>query len=132
MLKKSWMLIAFLLMISAARPTYAHYSCLRDSDKLHLDSCKGYCDLAHKFERSTGVHNVDVYFLHDTKQIECNLYNIGYTYIFVCDLNGTIVDSSQADTDLPTTVFLNADSCNRGFYVLIYSDRLCAEGCHLF
>ncbi len=80
------------------------------------------------FERSLFMPMIEAYYYPATSEVEIELYEIGEANVYIVDTYGQIVDETVVDTDMPTTIFLDASLCVGYFYVVIYSNVVNAEG----
>ena len=79
-------------------------------------------------ERTHYSPAVEVYFDRSSKEVEFELYNIGLANIYLVDINGNIIDEAIVETDYPTSVYLSSALSKGGFYVVVYSNYIYAEG----
>lgn len=82
----------------------------------------------YEFERSLEMFMVNAVFDAHKKEVQCELYNIGSADVYIVDTLGNIIDEKHIDTDVPTFVYLSSAFCHEGFYIVIDSECVYAEG----
>ncbi len=80
-------------------------------------------------ERSLHYWEVNAYIHPTSGVIEVNLYNIGDANVSLVNANGEVVDSTEVDTSIPSTVTLQVDGSNHIYYIVVFSPTIYAEGC---
>lgn len=79
-------------------------------------------------ERSMVIPLVEAYYDTQRNEVECHLADIGTAHIYIVDIRGAVVDEKTVETDIPVYVTLATTSCVGGFYIVIDSDYVYAEG----
>ena len=79
-------------------------------------------------ERSLHYWELDAYVYPTSGIVEVSLYNIGDATISLVNANGKVVDSTEVDTNIPSTVTLQIDGSNNVFYIVVLSPMIYAEG----
>lgn len=79
-------------------------------------------------ERSLHYWEVEVYAHPTSGEVEVNLYNIGNAAISLVNANGKVVDSTEVDTNIPSTVTLQVDGSSNVYYIVVSSPMIYAEG----
>ena len=81
-----------------------------------------------QYERSNLIPLVEAYYDTQRNEVECHLADIGTAHIYIVDIRGAVVDEKTVETDIPVYVTLTTTSCVGGFYIVIDSDYVYAEG----
>ncbi len=81
-----------------------------------------------QYERSNLIPLVEAYYDTQRNEVECHLADIGTAHIYIVDIRGAVVDEKMVETDIPVYVTLTTTSCVGGFYIVIDSDYVYAEG----
>lgn len=81
-----------------------------------------------QYERSNLIPLVEAYYDTQLNEVECHLADIGTAHIYIVDIRGAVVDEKTVETDIPVYVTLTTTSCVGGFYIVIDSDYVYAEG----
>lgn len=81
-----------------------------------------------QYERSNLIPLVEAYCDTQRNEVECHLADIGTAHIYIVDIGGAVVDEKMVETDIPVYVTLTTTSCVGGFYIVIDSDYVYAEG----
>ena len=79
-------------------------------------------------ERSLQYWEVDAYIYPASGEVEVNLYNIGNAIVSLVNANGKVVDSTEMDTSIPSTVTLQVDGSSNVYYIVVLSPKVYAEG----
>lgn len=79
-------------------------------------------------ERSLHYWEVDAYVHPTSGEVEVNLYNIGNATVSLVNANGKVVDSTEVDTNIPSTVTLQVDGSSNVYYIVVLSPMIYAEG----
>ena len=79
-------------------------------------------------ERSLQYWEVEAYVHPTSGEVEVNLYNIGNAAISLVNANGKVVDSTEVDTNIPSTVTLQVDGSSNVYYIVVSSPMIYAEG----
>ena len=80
-------------------------------------------------ERSLHYWELNAYAYPTSGVVEVNLYNIGDAIVSLVNTNGEVVDSTEVDTSIPSTVTLQVDGSNNTYYIVVTSPKIYAEGC---
>ena len=83
---------------------------------------------SNQYERSNIIPLVEAYYDTQRNEVECHLADIGTAHIYIVDIRGAVVDEKTVETDIPVYVTLTTTSCVGGFYIVIDSDYVYAEG----
>ena len=83
-------------------------------------------------ERSIDFITIEAYAYPSQGLVEVVLYNIGNASVRLINANGQVVSSDYVQTDMLTTVYLDASSANGTYYLEIISDSWYAEGVTTF
>lgn len=83
---------------------------------------------SNQYERSNIIPLVEAYYDTQRNEVECHLADIGTAHIYIVDIRGAVVDEKMVETDIPVYVTLTTTSCVGGFYIVIDSDYVYAEG----
>lgn len=81
-----------------------------------------------KVDRSLIPYTLDVWVDLTKNMVSLDLYNIGYSTIYIVDTMGMVVNETSAYTESPVSIDLSAALCDGNFYVIVYSEHLYAEG----
>lgn len=79
-------------------------------------------------ERSLHYWELNAYVHPASGVIEVNLYNIGDATVSLINVNGKVVDSTEVDTSIPSTVTLQVDDSSHIYYIVVTSPKKYAEG----
>ena len=79
-------------------------------------------------ERSLHYWEVDAYIYPASGEVGVNLYNIGNATVSLVNANGTVVDTTEVDTNIPSTVTLQVDGSSNTYYIVVFSPTIYAEG----
>lgn len=79
-------------------------------------------------ERSLYYWEVDACVYPETGVVEVNLYNIGNAAVSLINANGKVVDSTEVETSIPSTVTLQIDGSSNFYYIVVISPIIYAEG----
>ena len=79
-------------------------------------------------ERSLQYWEVEAYVHPTSREVEVNLYNIGNATVSLINANGKVVDSTEVDTNIPSTVTLQVDGSSNVYYIVVLSPMIYAEG----
>lgn len=80
-------------------------------------------------ERSLHYWELNAYVHPASEEVEINLYNIGGATVSLVNANGKVVDSTEVDTSIPSTVTLQVDDSSNIYYIVVFSSSIYAEGC---
>lgn len=83
---------------------------------------------SNQYERSNIIPLVEAYYDTQRNEVECHLADIGTAHIYIVDIRGAVVDEKTVETDIPVYVTLTTTACVGGFYIVIDSDYVYAEG----
>ena len=83
---------------------------------------------SNELERSIGIPMIDAVFYSGINLVEVNLYNIGDATVSLVNAKGKVVNSTEVDTSIPSTVTLQMDGSNNVFYIVVLSPMIYAEG----
>ena len=125
-MKKYFMLVLLTLFVNVS---YAMTSMVADSAPVRMTVIKHTTSKNnYEFERSLEAYVVNAVFDAHKKEVQCELYNIGTTNIYIVDTRGNIMDEKHIETDEPALVCLSSTFCEGGFYIVIESECVYAEG----
>lgn len=125
-MKRYFMLVLLTLFVNIS---YAMTSIIADSAPVQMTVIKHTTNKNnYEFERSLECYIINVFFDTHDKEIKCELYNIGTINIYIVDTIGNVIDEKHIDTDVPTFVYLSSAFCHEGFYIVIESECVYAEG----
>lgn len=79
-------------------------------------------------ERSLHNWELDAYVYPISGVVEVSLYNIGIATISLVNANGKVVDSTEVDTNIPTTVTLQTNDSSNAYYIVVSSTFIYVEG----
>lgn len=79
-------------------------------------------------ERSLHYWEVEAYVHPTLGEVEVNLYNIGNATVSLVNANGIVVDSTEVNTSIPSTVTLQVDGSSNNYYIVVFSPTIYAEG----
>ena len=79
-------------------------------------------------ERSLHYWELEAYVYLKDKLVEVDLYNIGNATVSLVNANGKVVDSTEVDTSIPSTVTLQVDGSSNVYYIVVLSPMIYAEG----
>ncbi len=79
-------------------------------------------------ERNLHYWEVNAYVHPISEEVEVNLYNIGNATVSLVNANGKVVDSTEVDTNIPSTVTLQVDGSSNVYYIVVLSPMIYAEG----
>lgn len=117
------------LLTFAAGISYAMTSTIADNAPVQMTVRKHVTNKNNcEFERSLEHYIVNAFFDAHNEEIQCELYNIGTADVYIVDMMGTIFDEKHVDSDVPTLVHLSTSFCNGGFYIIVDSEYVYAEG----
>lgn len=120
------MLVLLTLFVNVS---YAMTSMVADSAPVQMTVIKHTTSKNnYEFERSLETYMVNAVFDAHKKEVQCELYNIGTTNIYIVDTMGNIIDEKYIETDEPALVCLSSAFCEGGFYIVIESECVYAEG----
>ena len=80
-------------------------------------------------ERSLYYWELNAYVYPTSRVVEVSLYNIGDAIVSLVNTNGEVVDSTEVNTSIPSTVTLQVDGSNNTYYIVVISPTIYAEGC---
>lgn len=125
-MKRYFMLVLLTLFVNVS---YAMTSMVADSAPVQMTVIKHTTSKNnYEFERSLEAYVVNAVFDAHKKEVQCELYNIGTTNIYIVDTMGNIMDEKHIETDEPALVCLLSTFCEGGFYIVIESECVYAEG----
>lgn len=125
-MKRYFMLVLLTLFVNVS---YAMTSMVADSAPVQMTVIKHTTSKNnYEFERSLEAYVVNAVFDAHKKEVQCELYNIGTTNIYIVDTMGNIMDEKHIETDEPALVCLSSTFCEGGFYIVIESECVYAEG----
>lgn len=120
------MLVLLTLFVNVS---YAMTSMVADSAPVQMTVIKHTTSKNnYEFERSLEAYVVNAVFDAHKKEVQCELYNIGTTNIYIVDTMGNIMDEKHIETDEPALVCLSSTFCEGRFYIVIESECVYAEG----
>lgn len=125
-MKRYFTLVLLTMCVSisnAMNSTIADNAPVQMTVRKHTTSKNNY-----EFERSLETYIVNAFFDAHNNEIECELYNIGAADVYIVDTMGNIIDVKHIDTDVPTLIYLSSSLCNGGFYIVVDSECVYAEG----
>lgn len=125
-MKRYFTLVLLTMCVSisnAMNSTIADNAPVQMTVRKHTTSKNNY-----EFERSLETYIVNAFFDAHNKEIECELYNIGAADVYIIDTMGNIIDERHIDTDVPILLYLSSSFCNGGFYIVVDSECVYAEG----
>lgn len=127
-MKKYFTLIMLLLVNTGLNSMNLFVS--SDPQKVPMDIKKDVTEKqGNEYERSNFISIVEVYYDSETKNVKCELYNIGTANIYIVDTNGVIINEMSTDTYIPVAIELSsACCCDCDFFVILQSDYIYAEG----
>lgn len=121
--------LMFVLLTMCVSISYAMTSAIADNAPVQMTVRKHTTNKNnYEFERNEESYIVNVFFDTHNKEIECELYNIGSTDVYIVDRMGNIIDEKHIDTDVPILVCLSTVLCNGEFYIVVGSEYVYAEG----
>ena len=115
-MKRYFMLVLLTLFVNVS---YAMTSMVADSAPVQMTVIK---------HTTSKAYVVNAVFDAHKKEVQCELYNIGTTNIYIVDTMGNIMDEKHIETDEPALVCLSSTFCEGGFYIVIESECVYAEG----
>lgn len=125
-MKRYFVLVLLTLCVNL---NYAMISTIADGAPVQMTVRKHTTNVNnYEFERKYEPYVVNAFFNAHNNEIECELYNIGIANVYIVDTMGNIIDEKHIDTDVQTFVSLSSAFCNSGFYIVIDSEYVYAEG----
>lgn len=124
-MKRYFTLVLLTLFVSVS---YAMTSTNADNTPVQMTVSKHTTNNNNELERNLEPCIVEVFYDTNNGEIKCELYNIGATDVYVVDIMGNIIDERHIDADFTTHVHLSSACCNGGFYIVVDSEYVYAEG----
>lgn len=123
--KKLFVLLLFFVYSSIICYSYSYYMNSNENIIVPITVKK---KNNNQYERSNLIPLVEAYCDTQRNEVECHLADIGTAHIYIVDIRGAVVDEKMVETDIPVYVTLTTTSCVGGFYIVIDSDYVYAEG----
>ena len=124
---KRYFILIMLLVVSITTVS-AHQSLLSEKRKVMTDVRHLHGNANTTVDRSLESYIIDVWVDLTENTVSLDLYNIGYSTIYIVDTKGMVVNETSTNTDLPISIDLSTALCNGDFYVIVYSECIYAEG----
>ncbi len=121
-----------LLLFAGMVSVYGIDNSSNDSEKVIMEIDKTKINWSTDIERSIDFITIEAYAYPSQGLVEVVLYNIGNASVRLINANGQVVSSDYVQTDMLTTVYLDASSANGTYYLEIISDSWYAEGVTTF
>jgi hypothetical protein len=129
-MKKYFAIIS--LLFAGMVSVYGMDNSSNDSEKVIMEIDKTKINWSTDIERSIDFITIEAYAYPSQGLVEVVLYNIGNASVRLINANGQVVSSDYVQTDMLTTVYLDASSANGTYYLEIISDSWYAEGVTTF
>lgn len=129
-MKKYFAIIS--LLFAGMVSVYGMDNSSNDSEKVIMEIDKTKINWSTDIERSIDFITIEAYAYPSQGLVEVVLYNIGNASVRLINANGQVVSSDYVQTDMLTTVYLDASSANGTYYLEIISDTWYAEGVATF
>lgn len=120
--------IVSLLFIGSVGICYSQLYNVNCKDNNDVSLIVNIKDNNRQYERSNLIPLVEAYYDTQRNEVECHLADIGTAHIYIVNIRGAVVDEKTVETDIPVYVTLTTTSCVGGFYIVIDSDYVYAEG----
>lgn len=117
-----------MLLVVSITTVSAHQSLLSEKRKVMTDVRHLHGNANTTVDRSLESYIIDVWVDLTENTVSLDLYNIGYSTIYIVDTKGMVVNETSTNTDLPISIDLSTALCNGDFYVIVYSECIYAEG----